>query len=546
MKADGRIYRKFPRMLLALAGSVAFAFTLHAQCSAHPADAAFDRGMTMARQHRWKDARRALLAGARMCPKQKRFPIELAGVAFEQQRYPSAAAWLRKGLRLDPDDQYANNFAGTVYYLMGNLPAALKYWNRIGKPEVHALNLDPSLRARPLILGRAFAFSPASLMTLRQLQTTRVRLDGLGIFPTYRITLAPLPDGSFNANFNALERDGFGSNRWSAAIATLSGVPYETIYPSYYNLDRSAINITSLLRWDDQKGRIWVALSAPLHQLPQRRVEISFDARDENWAIRRSFTGIAPVLGSLNLQKQAATFSLSNYLSGRFRWTTGAEISHRSYRNVQDGTALTPDILLPGTALQFLVSVTGMPVDIPQRRLSISTSLRSATGRIWSTPSHVFEKLQGSARLRWFPSPSSNRWEVTQRVRGGGLLGASPFDELFMLGIERDNSLWLRGDLGDRDGRKGSAPLGTRYLLTNSDVYRQIFNNGLISIETGPLFDIGRMGAPNSGLATRRWLFDAGIETRITVLGTRVILTWGHDLRTGNNALFATAQQTTP
>ena len=39
-------------------------------------------------------------------------------------------------------------------------------------------------------------------------------------------------------------------------------------------------------------------------------------------------------------------------------------------------------------------------------------------------------------------------------------LGKFPFDELFMLGLERDNDLEMRGHIGTRDGRKGSAPLG--------------------------------------------------------------------------------------
>ncbi len=514
-----------------------------AQCSTSQSNAIYAKGMALARQRQWKEAHQALLKGERLCPKQKRFPIELAGVAFEQKQYPEAAAWLRKGLKLDPNDRYANNFAGTVYFLMGNLPAALKYWNRIGKPQIYSLNLDHELRISPLILGRAFTFSPAALLTEQQFQTTRVRLKGLGIFPSYRIELSPRPNGSFDANFHALERNGFGSSRLASAFAVLSGLPYETIYPSYYNIRNSAMNVTSLLRWDDQKRRVWVKLSAPPHDLPQWRWRVTFDARDENWAIRRSFTGTAPVLGSLNLQRQVAGFSLTDYMTGHLRWSTGSELSHRSYRDVQDGTALTPDIVLPGMELKYLLSMTGKPIDMPQRRLTVTTGIYSQTGRIWSNPSHMFEKLQGLTLLRWFPSQDSNRWEVKQEVRGGGLLGASPFDELFMLGVERDNSLWLRGDIGVRDGRKGSSPLGTRYLLANSDVYRRLYSNGLIDIQAGPLFDVGRMGAPNPGLATSQWLFDTGIEARITVLGTRVVLTWGHDLRTGNNAVFGMADR---
>jgi tetratricopeptide (TPR) repeat protein len=528
--------------LLILAAVLLLPYWLQAQCSPRKADAQFAHGMAFARSRQWQQARDALQAGERLCPDQKRFPEELAGVAFEQKQYPQAAHWLRRALHIAPDDRYVNNFAGTVYYLMGNLPAALMYWNRVNRPQIHELNIHPNLRIRPLILGRAFSFSPQSVLTRQQYETTEARLHGLGIFPAYRITLSPLPDGSFNADFHALEQNGFGDGRLQAALSLLSGLPYQTIYPVYSNIDRSAINVTSLLRWDSQKRRAWINVSGPLHDLPQRRWQITVDARNENWAIRRSFTGDAPVLGSLNLQKQAAAFSITDIASGRWQWSTGAELSHRSYRNVQDGSALNPGIVLPGNELKYLLSITGKPIDLPQHRFTVTTYARSQTARLWSQPSHVFEKLEGSARLRWSPVPNSNRWQITQQVRGGGLIGASPFDELFMLGVERDNNLWMRGNIGDRDGRKGSAPLGTSYLLSNSDVYRRLYSNGLIGIQAGPLFDIGRMAAPTHGLASNRWMFDTGLEARITVLGTRVLLTWGYDLRTGNNAIFGTAQ----
>jgi len=109
-----------------------------------------------------------------------------------------------------------------------------------------------------------------------------------------------------------------------------------------------------------------------------------------------------------------------------------------------------------------------------------------------------------------------------------------------MLGVERDNDLWLRGLIGTRDGRKGSAPLGDRYLLANNSVYRRLYDNGLISVQAGPLLDFGRMRAPTSGLAPKDWLISTGAEAKLTVLGTGVLLTYGRDLRAGTNAFFAT------
>jgi tetratricopeptide (TPR) repeat protein len=508
---------------------------------ARSADDNFDYGMALAHQQRWSDAHAALLAGEHQCRTDKRFPIELGGVAFEQKHYPEAAAWLRRGLKLDPHDEYANNFVGTVYYLMGNLPAALQYWNRIGKPYLASLNFDPQLHVRRLLLDRAVAFSPAAVMKQPQLGTTDVRVRGLDIFSAYNIVLKARPDGNFDAEFHALERDGFGSPL-AALVSTFSGLPYETIYPSYYDLGRSAMNVRSLLRWDKQKRRAWVDVEAPLRDLPQHRWQMSLDARDENWAVRRSSTGNAPVLAALNLERQSLSASMDAFTTGRFQWSLGAQFSHRTYRSVDTGSALTPSLLIPGSGLAFLASVQGKPLDVPVHRFTLTTSASSETTRLWASPGHMFEKLQGSALAHWFPQAQSDNWEVQQRVRAGGALGTTPFDELFMLGVERDNDLWLRGHVGTRGGKKGSAPLGDRYLLSNSDLYRRIYSNGLLGIEVGPLSDIGRIGAPTAGLATHQWMFDTGVQARLTVLGTNVVFTWSHDLRTGNNSFFGTAQ----
>ena len=141
---------------------------------------------------------------------------------------------------------------------------------------------------------------------------------------------------------------------------------------------------------------------------------------------------------------------------------------------------------------------------------------------------------------RWFPQPSGDVYEATQRFRAGHTFGRAPFDELFMLGVERDNDLWLRGLIGTRDGRKGSSPLGDSYALSNTDLQRRFYSNGLLTIRAGPWLDMGRAYAPADSLSPRQWLVSAGAEARFTVLGTGVVLTYGHDLRSGTNAVYAT------
>jgi len=500
----------------------------------------FEFGMALGHLQRWDEARTALMEGRHACPQQKRFDVELAGIVFQQKRYAEAAAWLRRGLRLDAHDNYTLDFAGTVYYLMGNVPAALQYWNRLQKPYVEELRFDQNLRVERLVVDRAFAFAPAQMLTLSEYEATEARLNGLGIFPTYNIGLSAQSNGKFVAGLHAVERDGFGSGRVPALIAVFGGVPYETIYPSYYNVGRGAMNVESLLRWDAQKRRAWIEVSAPLRKLPQWRWRLTTDERDENWILRRSFAGAAPALGEVHVSREVLAGTVAGFQTGRLTWSMGGELSHRAFSGITLGSALTPELLSGGWQAKSVSTIDYRLIDVPERRFWLVAGASSEFARLWSTPARLYEKLHGSERMHWYPQAMGDVYEVEQRVRAGKTFGSTPFDELWMLGVERDNDLWLRGLIGTRDGRKGSAPLGDRYFLANNDFYRRVYDNGLFGVKAGPLLDVGRVSAPASGLAPRNWLVSTGAEAKVTVLGTGVVLTYGRDLRTGTNAFFAT------
>jgi tetratricopeptide (TPR) repeat protein len=536
-QADGAVHALYERQkwdeVVAAAGRL----------PSHSADVNFDLGMALAHLQRWADAQDALLAGRRQCPRQKRFPIELAGVEFQQKRYGEAASWIEKGLRLDPQDEYANDFAGTVFLLMNNLDAALKYWNRVRRPRIDGLEIDPQLRVHRLMLERSFVFSPQAQMKRADLLSTQARLEGMEIFPAYSIKLDARQGGNFDVQFHAIERNGFGNGWLQSAVSVFSGLPYETIYPSYFNIGRSATNFDSLVRWDAQKRRAWLSMAGPWHGLPQWRWRIAADGRDENWSIRDSFAGSAPELGSFKLKRELASATITSIHSGTMQWTTGGELSHRTYTHVASGSALTSDLVTPGFELKHLAALNAKLVDVPERRFTVSAAAFSELARFWSSPARLFERVQGGATTRWFPQAEGDRYELTQRLRGGGIAGSAPIDELWMIGVERDTDLWLRGHIGTRDGRKGSAPLADRYFLSNTDFYRSLWGNGLISIKTGPLLDIARVAAPTGELGPRQWLFDAGAEVKLSVLGTSVVLTYGRDLRHGNNAFYGSVAQ---
>jgi hypothetical protein len=202
--------------------------------------------------------------------------------------------------------------------------------------------------------------------------------------------------------------------------------------------------------------------------------------------------------------------------------------------------ALSPELLAKGYQLKQTASLGYEVWRSAEHRASVTANLNSQAGSLWSGPGQSFEKLQAGLKMRWLPTARGDDYETLARVRAGKSFGDLPFDELFMLGLERDNNLWLRGHLGTRDGRKGSAPLGKDYFLSNWEIDKSVFSNGLVNVKLGPFLDTAKISDAVSALGTRQWLVDTGAQLKFRVLGVGLMFSYGKDVRTGNNAFYTT------
>jgi len=503
-------------------------------------DLQFYYGIALAQVGRLDDARNALLAGARAQPRDKRFPLELGGVAFKQKLYPEAVRYLRRAVELDPGDAYANEFLATVYFLQGNLDTALKYWNRVGKPRIAEVRLEPVPRLNPALLDRAFAFSPASILRAAELRTTDVRVRGLEIFPSYRFELVARQDEKYHIVFHNKERNGLGQNKKEALFRIFRGLPFQTLHLEVFNLGQKAQNLISFYRWDAEKRRVLAQFSAPFAGNPKYRYQLMTDLRGENWNIQSSFRGPTTLLGSLNMRRAALGFNFSSFASGRWQWSTGAEISHRDFRSVIPGVALTPELLVKAYQLKQLSKLDVSLWRFPERRLTLDSTISSQAGRLWSEPQHSFEKLQSALRLQWFPKSQGDDYEINHQIRAGKTFGELPFDELYMFGIQRDNELWMRGHIATRDGRKGSGPLGRNYFLSNFEADKNVYRKGPFDVQAGPFLDTGKIMDPIPGLGSHKWLWDIGPQLKVRAYGVGITVSYGKDLRSGNNAFYVT------
>jgi tetratricopeptide (TPR) repeat protein len=510
----------------------------------NPAQLQLYRGLAFAQLQQWGDARRAFEAGLARNPRDARFLEELAGAEYKQRQFSRAKQHLRRALALDPSDNYANNFLASIYFLEGNLEAALAYWNRAAKPRLSDLSFRGTMNLDPVLLDRAFDFSQGSEWRRDQYLETRARLEGLNLCSDTRFNLEEQSDDAFQLVLDCTEHSTWGASKWQWLASLFRGLPYQEVHPEFYNLNRAALNWLSLGRWDDQKRRIDSEITAALRNDPKWQYRIHFDGRNENWNLTGTLLPGTSAPAGLNLEKASAGAELRSIVSGRWSWSAGLEYSYRRVRNLEGIPPEAAAFLTGGSAIAYRAQVERSLVRLPERRFTLDSSAIGEVGTFFERPLGRYSRIGGDLRSTWFPRARGDDYEMEGRLRAGRTFGAVPFDELFMLGFDRDNDLWMRGHPGLRDGQKGGAPLGRSYMLANWDIAKNIYSGPFVSLALGPFVDTGKISDPSGYFGSPDWLWDTGLQARIRVFGSfEFILGYGKDLRSGNNSFFTTVSR---
>src|SRR5262249_52114680 len=133
-------------------------------------------------------------------------------------------------------------------------------------------------------------------------------------------------------------------------------------------------------------------------------------------------------------------------------------------------------------------------------------------------------------RMHWLPRARGSDFETLVQLRAGRASAATPVDELFILGLDRDSDLLLRAHSALSDGRRGAGPIGNRYALLNAQTAKILHDFGLARISAGPFVDIARVSQA---------FVDAGLFLNLAIGPTlRVSFSVGRDLRSGHTIGF--------
>ena len=83
--------------------------------------------------------------------------------------------------------------------------------------------------------------------------------------------------------------------------------------------------------------------------------------------------------------------------------------------------------------------------------------------------------------------------------------------------------------------------MGRDYLLSNWELDKNVYDNGLMRFKLGPFLDSGKITDSSNergGLGSQTWLWDLGAQAKVQALGVGIVFSYGKDLRSGNNAFY--------
>ena len=492
-------------------------------------------GLSLARLDRLLEAERIFRSGMEKAPHDPRFPLGLAGIEFKRRKLSAAEKWLRAARAREADAKYVNEFLGTIYYLRDNLESALKYWNRLGRPEISSVHFLPAPSIDPIVFDRFLSFARNEVLTLDQLRTTQKRIEASGVFSRVQFKLDPLDEIRFELTLLSTPRAGVNHGKKAALFSIVKELPFQTLRFDLFNPRKKASTWENSYRFQSTRQRLLSRFAKRLESTPQWGYWFLFDLRSEEWQLNPAFTHRE--FGPFDFEKVGGSAGFE-YLGGD-DWQVASDFQFgwREFKSL-DGTS--GGRFTSGALLRLSGDVRQLLWRRPEEDLELGTYLRGGLGSVPTDEYGVFPWIEGGLFFSSYLDRDKHDWRVIANLRTGRIGESAPFDQLYVLGIDQDTDLWLRGHSGVAHGRKGNSPVGNQFFLFSTGIVRPLWESGLFALEIGPFLDSGWIEDTAGQFATGDWLLDLGIQLNVRLLGDVIVqLSYGRDLKDGTDSFRA-------
>ena len=477
---------------------------------------------------------------ARLYPYDTRFHNETAGVHLADGDVEAAVAALDRALIVDANDEYASDLLASIWLSTGNVEEALSVWNQVGRPRIDGVLENFSPDFIHWTVGRALTFGPGEVLTYDAWKTTQARLFKSRLFSNVGLDVEPSgPEDLYNTIVRTSNRN---NTPREILIDLMRGLPIETTYLDLWDIGFSGISWRSNFRWDNNRRRLHGALIVPLPLPSLPIVEFRDTWRSERWDLGPSIRDVFAPEATFNYKVNSAGVDLNLTPVHQVEIDMGFE-----YRN-RDATGSIAVLGMDdrnSATLNF-----GLVLNTVDGRYNNQLRFRGFLAR--KTLLGDFSFSGGSVEI-------ANRIHITEDARtgfnwsvtGGTSRGDLPIDHYFILGLTSLTDHRLRAHVAFESGRYGKAPMGTDFVLLNTEIEHRLVTIPLFNALSIPLIEIKALGFFDSAKTYDRqrvfrqgeWFNDVGAGLRFETPTGAFTLLYGRDTHGGENIVYGYVQR---
>lgn len=472
---------------------------------------------------------------AQKYPNDPRFHSETAGIHLNNRDIELARQALTQALALAPTDDYANDLLASINLSQGDVEGALDAWNHSERPRIATVSQNFLPQFRNWVVRQSLPFSRGDILSYDLWRTTQERLYATKLFSNVGLEIEP----SINPDlYNAIIRTSPRKNGVGEIVFDLlKGLPVKTVFFQLADLHESGFTWASSYRWDEDRKKASVALTVPLPLPAVPMLEFSNTWRSERWNLSQSIR--KKFLPKSRFDYKVNTIRVGMNLVPHYRFKVAAGLEYRNRTATGKIEPLAMDKRDSGT-LQLGVQFRPL-----EGRYSNQIHLEAFLARKNFLGDFDFSGLTTQIANRYWIDEQSEiilDWSISLGTSSGEL----PIDNYFLLGIGRQGAHLLRGHVVSERGQFGRGPMGTGFVLLNTDIERKLLTvpmfNALsipyVKIKAMGFFDSAKVSDRNQIFRQGEWMKDFGVGMQFEIPTGSFTVLYGRDTLSKMNNFY--------
>jgi len=503
-------------------------------------------GMCSVHQCRLKEAENHFLVSLEVNSNFEECYLELGGIYFKEKEYVKAEHMIIEAIKINPENKYARDFLGTLYYINGLTTLALDEWNKISKPILGKIFVENDKSANRELLVRELSFNYGQIIKPSMIKESQKRLSKIGNISNVSFNIFPHKQShdEFDLQISFFNEKGLGRNASYFLINLLRDITQKTLHLDYKNISNANINAYFAYRFSDFRKKTHFTMTFPRFSKLPFYFSLNYKGRSEIWSLNYLLPD----------QIDEETWIKSREFSLRFDYIHNDKISYNQYlkfkirkaendlysvgRKKDTISDSAEDIFLYGGEFIFDI-INNMPRNI----YSCFSLAYDISSQEKGMNSNFVKLLLTLESIRSWKENLSETVisKLLWRLKLGYSTSRIPIEEKFILGIGPDTHHYLRAHSSTYGGKLGGSPIVDKFILSNLEYSHRLVKLFPFEIKGGVFIDCTRIFRDDFINHKNKFIIDVGVFSRISLFKFPFILSYGYNFKENINSFYVSS-----